>query len=94
MGGGGEAPPQLTEEEEAEKEELLAQGFGSWTKKDLNSFVKGCEQYGRNDLAAVASEVEGKTEKEVAKYAGTFFQRFVEIKEWEKLLRRIEQGEA
>ena len=41
----------------------------------------------------MASEVEGKTEKEVAKYAGTFFQRFVEIKEWEKLLRRIEQGE-
>ena len=42
----------------------------------------------------MTSEVEGKTEKEVAKYAGTFFQRFVEIKEWEKLLRRIEQGEA
>jgi len=30
----------------------------------------------------------------VAKYAVTFFHRFVEIKEWEKLLRRIEQGNA
>jgi len=32
------------------------------------SCVKGCEQHGRNDLAAVAGEVEGKSEKEVAKY--------------------------
>ena len=93
-GGGGEAPPQLTEEEEAEKEDLLALGFGTWTKKDLTSFVKGCEQHGRNDLAAVAGEVEGKSAKEVAKYAVTFFQRYVEIKEWDKLLKKIELGEA
>ena len=38
--------------------------------------------------------MEGKNEKEVSKYAATFFQRFVEIKEWEKLMKKIEQGEA
>ena len=48
-------------------QELLARGFGHWSKKDLNAFVRGCELHGRNDLVAVAGEVEGKSEKEVAK---------------------------
>ena len=89
-----EEPPELTEAELGEREELLRQGFSNWTRKDFNAFVRGCELFGRHDLVSVTSEVEGKTEKEVAKYASTFFQRFRELKDWEKVMRRIEQGES
>jgi hypothetical protein len=34
---------ELTKEEEAEKEALLAEGFGSWNRRDFNAFVKACE---------------------------------------------------
>ena len=99
-GGGGDdddeggGPPKLTAEEAAERDDLMRRGFPDWQKKDLMAFVRGCEMYGRHDLASVALEVEGKSEKEVARYAVAFFQRFAEIKEWEKLMKRIEQGEA
>ena len=68
-------------------------GFASWQKKDFNAFVSGCAKYGRHNLASVAQEVEGKSEKEVAQYAVTFFKRFNEIKEWEKHIKKIEAGE-
>ena len=87
-------PPKLTAEEVAERDELMKQGFPDWQKKDLMAFVRGCEMYGRHDLAGVALEVEGKSEREVARYAVTFFERFAEIKEWEKLMKRIEHGES
>ena len=86
------APP-LSEAEQKEKEELLSAGFTSWAKRDLANFVRGCELYGRDSIPLVASEVEGKTEKEVAQYACTFFKRYGEIKEWERLMRKIETGE-
>lgn len=35
--------PPLSPEEEELKEQLLSQGFASWTRKDFNAFVRGCE---------------------------------------------------
>ena len=83
----------LTEEEEAQREALKAEGFGTWSKRDFNAFVKGCELWGRHDLPSVTQEVEGKSEREVAKYASVFFKRFREIRDWEKIMRKIETGE-
>jgi SWI/SNF-related matrix-associated actin-dependent regulator of chromatin subfamily A member 5 len=37
----------LTEEEQAEKEALQEEGFGSWTKRDFQQFVRGVERHGR-----------------------------------------------
>jgi SWI/SNF-related matrix-associated actin-dependent regulator of chromatin subfamily A member 5 len=87
------APP-LSEEQLAEKEALMGQGFTSWTRKDLNNFIRGLEEYGRDNLPGAATFVEGKTDKEVGAYATTFFRRCTEIREWEKLMRRVEAGEA
>lgn len=72
----------------------MSEGFTTWLKKDLLNFVHGCELYGRDDLPGVATEVEGKTEKEVGRYACTFFKRYDEIKEGERLMRRIREGES
>ncbi len=50
----------LTEDEQQEKENLLADGFTSWSKRDFNQFVKANEKYGRDDLENISKEVEGK----------------------------------
>jgi len=86
--------PALSEAELEERERLLTEGFTAWTRKDLTNFVRGLEEFGRSALNEVASYVEGKTAKEVAQYAVAFFERYHEIKEGEKLMRRIEAGEA
>ena len=51
------------------------------------------QQYGRDDPVRIASEVEGKTEAEVASYLETFKQRFAEVHDHERLLRNIQKGE-
>jgi superfamily II DNA/RNA helicase len=84
----------LTEEESTEMEKLLQQGFSGWTKKDFSAFIKGCERYGRDNIPQIASEVEGKTQDEVSGYARVFWKRYQEIADWEKLIARIEKGEA
>jgi SWI/SNF-related matrix-associated actin-dependent regulator of chromatin subfamily A member 5 len=84
----------LTEEEKLEKESLLEAGFSDWTKRDFQAFVKGCEKYGRNDVAAIVKEVEGKTEQEVEAYSKVFWERYKEINDWDKLIKKIEKGEA
>lgn len=50
--------------------------------------------YGRSDLSRIALEVRSKTEEEVKTYAAVFWTRFKEIAEWQKIVRRIEEGEA
>jgi SWI/SNF-related matrix-associated actin-dependent regulator of chromatin subfamily A member 5 len=50
----------LTEDEQQEKENLLADGFTSWSKRDFNQSIKANEKYGRNDLKNISKEVEGK----------------------------------
>ena len=87
-------PPELTEKEAAEQKRLVEKGFATWRAADLKAFVRGCELYGRDDVAAVASEVEGKEEREVARYASVFFARYQELKDGQKLLAKIERGEA
>ena len=56
----------LSEEEQAEKEELLKQGFTNWSKRDFNQFIKANEKYGRDDIDSISKDVEGKTPEEVS----------------------------
>lgn len=73
---------------------LLIQGFGNWTKRDFNQFVKSVEKYGRDDLESLSREVEGKTPAQVMDYAKTFWERINELQDHEKILTAIERGEA
>lgn len=50
--------------------------------------------YGRHDLARIATELDNKTEEEVRRYAQVFWARLEEISDWQKLLKRIQDGEA
>lgn len=86
----------LTEEEAAEKEELEGQGFGDWQRKHFNGYIRAVERYGRDAEKEIAESglVEGKTVKEVRLYHRAFMERYESIKDWEKLMERIEKGEA
>lgn len=55
------------------------QGFSSWSRRDFNTFIRACEKYGRNDIKGIASEMEGKTEEEVERYAKIFKERYREL---------------
>ncbi|XP_041026749.1 ISWI chromatin-remodeling complex ATPase CHR11 [Juglans microcarpa x Juglans regia] len=84
----------LTAEELEEKERLLEDGFSSWSRKDFNTFIRACEKYGRTDIKSIASEMEGKTEEEVERYAKVFKERYKELNDYDRIIKNIERGEA
>ncbi|XP_039058883.1 ISWI chromatin-remodeling complex ATPase CHR11-like isoform X1 [Hibiscus syriacus] len=84
----------LTAEELEEKEQLLEEGFSSWSRRDFNTFIRACEKYGRNDIKSIASEMEGKTEEEVQRYAKVFKERYKELNDYDRIIKNIERGEA
>lgn len=55
------------------------QGFSSWSRRDFNTFIRACEKYGRNDIKSIASEMDGKSEEEVERYAKVFKERYKEL---------------
>ncbi|XVF66272.1 hypothetical protein PTKIN_Ptkin10aG0021700 [Pterospermum kingtungense] len=84
----------LTAEELEEKDRLLEEGFSSWSRRDFNTFIRACEKYGRNDIKSIASEMEGKTEEEVERYAKVFKERYKELNDYDRIIKNIERGEA
>jgi len=50
-------------------------------------------QYGRQAIANIAKEVEGKTEAEVQKYSKKFWKRYSELNDAERIIKNIERGE-
>ncbi|XAR54524.1 Calcium/calmodulin-dependent protein kinase [Bertholletia excelsa] len=84
----------LTAEEQEEKDRLLEEGFSTWSRRDFNTFIRACEKYGRNDIKSIASEMEGKTEEEVERYAKVFKERYKELNDYDRIIKNIERGEA
>lgn len=88
---------ELDEAEKQEKEELLAQGFGNWTKRDYKAFLSAVERNGRNAPEAIFAEVSEMTDKtveEVAKYYSVFLKKVKDLPDAARILDRIERGEA
>jgi SWI/SNF-related matrix-associated actin-dependent regulator of chromatin subfamily A member 5 len=83
----------LTEEEITEKENLLQEGFTTWTRRDFNQFIKANEKYGRDDMDSIQKEVEGKTPEEVIEYANVFWERCHELTDCDRIMAQIEKGE-
>ncbi|KAL4401794.1 chromatin remodeling complex Adenosinetriphosphatase [Malassezia pachydermatis] len=90
-----EAEP-LTEEEQAEKEQLITQGWSSWNRRDFQQFVKGCEKHGRTAYAAIAEEIGlgEKSEEDVRAYAQVFWAHVNELSDGERIVQRVEEGES
>ncbi|KAL0735569.1 hypothetical protein Bca4012_011779 [Brassica carinata] len=77
----------LTAEEVEEKEQLLEEA-------NFNAFIRSCEKYGRNDIRSIASEMEGKTDEEVERYAQVFKERYKELNDYDRIIKNIEKGEG
>uniref|UniRef100_A0A7S0ZEU4 Uncharacterized protein n=1 Tax=Timspurckia oligopyrenoides TaxID=708627 RepID=A0A7S0ZEU4_9RHOD len=86
----------LDENEQQERQKLLEDGFGNWTRREFNSFLRGCERHGRNAIEAIAADVgESKTLEEVAAYSKAFWKKGPSmIDNWLRLKKSIEEGEA
>ena len=79
-----------------EKNELVAEGFPDWSKKDFKSFVSSIERYGRFDIDNIVADVShecGKHETEVKRYYIAFWTNYQRISDWRKVIERIERGE-
>lgn len=98
----GKTPPELPakgsllpEDVEEERARLLAQGFSNWTRREFNSFLRGVERHGRQNLEAVAEDVgDSKTLDEVMEYSDAFWKLGAKhLDSWSRLVKSIEEGE-
>lgn len=80
-------------DDEERKQQLISQGFGNWTKRDLMSFVSACAKFGRYNIDMISQSIGSKDPKEVRRYCATFWDRYKEISGYEKYLTTIENGE-
>ncbi|KAJ1906447.1 chromatin remodeling complex Adenosinetriphosphatase [Coemansia sp. IMI 209127] len=83
----------LNDEEIKEKDELSLQGFNNWNRRDFYGFMRALEHHGRGNMTLVKQDVEGKTPAEVESYAKTFFKRYKELPEADRLTAQIAKGE-
>ena len=86
----------LTVSEEDEKDALEGAGFGDWQRKHFNGYIRACERYGRDNEKDIAESglIEGKTPKEIRQYHHAFWAQYSAIRDSDKLIERIEKGEA
>lgn len=92
-----ELPVLLSEERQAEKEQLLSEGFADWARPHFSAFVRASAKYGRKQIEKIAVDV-GKPLEVVTKFAGAFWDesigkaRFSE-NEYDRAIKVIERGE-
>lgn len=80
----------------AEREALVAAGFGSWSKSDLRAYIAACEMHGRADVDSVArstAATTGHSPSDVLKYHAVFWQRIAELPKHEAILAKVAAGE-
>eukprot|EP00866_Antonospora_locustae_P001934 jgi/Antlo1/1934/96 len=82
----------LSDDEKRMKEEMMKQGFEKWSKKDFNNFVKAMCLYGRNNFEKILNMVD-KDEHDVRNYYETFWKRYKEIPNHNKIIAKIEKIE-
>lgn len=82
-------PPDLQEE----KTQLLAAGFGDWTRVHLNNFVRASAKHGRHEYEKIAKDV-GRPVEETKRYSLVFWERGaaeMPAAEWERITKQIEK---
>lgn len=84
----------LDDETALEKRELLAEGFGDWSRSQYYHFVKACAKFGRDDIASIAADMD-MPEEAIQPYSDAFWKYGpTELKkEWERVSGSIERGE-
>lgn len=79
---------------QSEKKALLQRGFGDWTKAHFLNFVKLASRFGRENLSAIAREMNRPLE-EIQKYSYAFWKLGpTTITDFEKYAKSISKGES
>ena len=84
----------LTEEEVQRKEDLLLQGFGNWSRREVSQFAHAAGTYGRTAWAKIAADIENKTEKQVREYGKVFWDRWETLSNYKSLHDTVTGAEA
>ncbi len=85
----------LSPELHAEKQKLLKEGFGDWTKVHFNNFLRASAKYGRDDIFKITKEM-GRPQEEVSRFAQVFWScgsTTFEAADWDRYVKQIEKGE-
>ena len=92
----------LPEDLAREKNEIIANGFHSWSRLDYKNFIHGCNLHGRAASVEIAAHMakngSSKKVEEVAKYAHAYWEtplgeQSVPPAEWERNMRNLEKGD-
>ena len=86
-------PEEFTEEDEKYREELLKEGFKTWTKKDFSRFLQSAEIVGLDDPEQISRLMKTKTPEEVSKYINVFKKRIDEFPNGDKIMAKINKSE-
>lgn len=65
----------LTEAERIRLNTLIASGFQSWTKRDVEAFLAAAYTYGCDNISAISTNVPGKSPEQVIEYYNAFTER-------------------
>ncbi len=92
-----ELPPLLSAERQAEKDQLLSEGFSDWKRHDFASFIKLSAKFGReNALSKIALEL-SKSEQAVKEFTDAFWSDIgksrISEHEYDRVVKLIERGE-
>ncbi|CAH2355857.1 ISWI chromatin-remodeling complex ATPase Isw2p [[Candida] railenensis] len=85
----------LTEEEIERKDNLLAESFHSWTRRDFTNFIHGSAKFGRDNYKLISSQAMGgnKSPEEVQRYSSKFWENYRLIEGYDKYISQIESSE-
>ena len=86
-------PEEFTEEDEKYREDLLKEGFRTWTKKDFHVFLQSAEIVGLDDPVQISHLMKTKTPEEVTKYIKVFKKRIDEFPNGDKIMAKINKSE-
>eukprot|EP00981_Chlorochromonas_danica_P005429 scaffold1091_cov164-Ochromonas_danica.AAC.52 len=78
-----------------EKNRLIAEGFGDWTRVHYNNFVRASAKHGRDEYEKIAKDI-GRPLDETKRYAQAFWEKGpkdLPPQEWERVVKLIEKGE-
>ncbi len=88
-----EIPEEFTEKDEKYREELLKEGFKTWTKKDFTRFLQAAEMVGLDEPEQISHLMKTKTTEEVIKYIKVFKKKIDEFPNGDRIMARINKSE-
>ena len=88
-----EIPEEFTEKDEKYREELLKEGFKTWTKKDFARFLHSAEMVGLDEPEQISHLMKTKTPEEVSKYIKVFKKRIDELPNGDRIMAKINKSE-